>query len=305
MKAIRIHHFGGADILCHDDVPVPVCEENEVLIRVSAAGVNPVDTKIRAGEFPRFVPCLPAILGRDVSGEVVAVGDSVSGFSTGDLVFGMLDYDRGAYAEFAIASPRELAMAPQGLDHRALAALPVAALTAWQALFEHGRLRPRQRVLVHAGHGGVGHFAVQFARNCGAEVIATCSGQDVDFVRSLGANEVIDYKTRRFEDRVSNVDLVLDLIGGETRERSWPTLKSGGILVSTLPEPKPSLRTDVSGREVVVYSSSKQLCILAELLKSGRLHVELDRNFLLCEAHLAHYHLEEEHSFGKTVLSIE
>ena len=304
MKAIRIHQFGGTDVLRHEDVPAPVCGADELLVRVRAAGVNPVDTKIRAGKFSRFVPFLPAILGRDISGEVAAVGDGVSGFSKGDPVFGMLDDDRGAYAEYAKATSRELAKAPRGSNHLALAALPVAGLTAWQALFEHGKLRPRQRALIHAGHGGVGHFAVQFARNSDAEVIATCSDQDLDFVRSLGANEIIDYKTQQFEEQVSDIDLVLDLIGGDTRERSWQTLKPGGILVSTLPEPKPAKRRDVSGREVVVYTNSRLLGNIAQLLESGSLRVELDRTFPLSEAHRAHHHLEVEHSFGKTVLSM-
>ena len=248
MKAIRIHAFGGPENLICEEAPQPVPASDEVLIRVRAAGVNPVDTKIRSGEFPRFRPELPAILGRDISGIVADVGNEVSGFVKGDAVFGMLDYDRGAYAEYAVASIREIAPAPGGLDHQRLAALPVAALTAWQALFEHGKLRRGQRVLIHAANGGVGHLAVQLAHWCGAEVAGTCAGEDVDFVRSLGADTVIDYQAQRFEDEVRDLDLVLDLVAGETRRRSWQGLKPGGILVSTLPDPKPEGRRDVSGK---------------------------------------------------------
>ena len=229
----------------------------------------------------------------------------MDGFAKGDHVFGMLDYDRGTYAEFAIASPREIAKVSPALDHGTVAALPVAALTAWQALFEHGKLRRGQRVLIHAANGGVGHFAVQFAINCGAEVIATCSASDVDFVRGLGVAAVIDHKAQRFEEEVHDLDLVLDLVAGATRERSWQTLKPGGIRVSTLPEPKPTGRADVSGREVVVYSSPDQLRTIAHSLESGSLRVELDRVFPLADARAAHRHLEEEHVHGKTELLLD
>ncbi len=201
MKAIRIHNFGGTDVLCHDDVPVPICGENEILIRVRAAGVNPVDTKIRAGKFLRFTPRLPAILGRDVSGEVVAAGRSVDGFSTGDSVFGMLDYDRGAYAEFAIATPREIAKASAGIGSSHPGRLARGCIDGLAGSFRTRKIAaPANVCSIHAAHGGVGHFAVQFARNCGAEVIATCSAPHLDLVRDLGAAEAIDYKTQQFED---------------------------------------------------------------------------------------------------------
>jgi NADPH:quinone reductase-like Zn-dependent oxidoreductase len=173
MKAIRVHSFGEADCLFYEDAPEPVFLEDEILIRVQAAGVNPVDTRIRSGALARFLPRLPAILGRDVSGLVAAVGRNVSGFAEGDSVFGVLDYDRGSYAEYAVASAREVTRVSAALAPSDLAGLPVAALTAWQALFEHGRLRKGQRVLIHAANGGVGHLEVQFAAGHGAEVIAT------------------------------------------------------------------------------------------------------------------------------------
>jgi NADPH:quinone reductase-like Zn-dependent oxidoreductase len=304
MKAIRIHAFGGPENLRYEEAPQPIPANDEVLIRVHAAGVNPVDAKIRAGEFSRFRPQLPAILGRDISGFVADVGKEVSGLAKGGAVFGMLDYDRGAYAEYVVASIREIAPAPDALDYQKLAALPVAALTAWQALFEHGKLRRGQRVLIHAANGGVGHLAVQLALWCGAEVVGTCAEEDVDFVRHLGAGTVIDYKAQRFEDQVRNVDLVLDLVAGETRQRSWKVLKPGGILVSTLPGPKPEDRRDVSGREVVVYPAPVQLQTIARLLATRAINVAIDRVFSLAEVHAAHRHLEKEHSRGKTVVQI-
>ena len=161
-----------------EEIPVPQPSEGEVLIRIQAMGVNPVDLKIRSGEFTRFHPALPAILGRDASGEISAIGSGVTAFQKGDAVLGMLDYDRGAYAEFVVASSRELAPKPDFLSHKQAAAIPVAALTAWQALFEHGKLLPRQSVLIHGASGGVGHFAVQFAAAHGALVAATCRGED-------------------------------------------------------------------------------------------------------------------------------
>jgi NADPH:quinone reductase-like Zn-dependent oxidoreductase len=305
MKAIVIHQTGRHGRLKLQEVPEPTCHEDELIIKVAVAGVNPVDTKIRAGKFARFHPCLPAVLGRDISGTVMSVGSKVVAFTEGDSVFGMLDYDRGTYAEFATASVREIAPKPVALGHDSAAAIPVAGQTAWQALFEFGKLRPGQRVLIHGASGGVGHLAVQLASWCGARVSATCKTEDVTFVQALGAEQVIDYKTHRFEDELSELDLILDLVGGETRERSWATLKAGGVLVSTLPAPVPAGRSDVSGREMVVYSNPGLLTRIAKLMVGGQLKVEIDRAFSLAEAAAAHRHLEEDHPRGKTVLIVQ
>lgn len=304
MKAVLLHAFGNTDGFRYEEIPTPEPAKNEVLIRVAAAGINPVDTKIRSGKFARFLPALPAVIGRDVCGVIESVGTTVVAFKLGDRVFGMLDYDRGAYAEYAIASPREIAKTPASLEPGRGAALPVAALTAWQALFDYGRLEPGQRVLIHGANGGVGHLAVQLAAWRGAEVLGTCHREDVDFVKSLGAVEVIDYKAERFEEKVREVDLVLDLIAGETRERSWQTLKAGGILVSTLPSPVPRNRTDVSGREVVVSANSDQLERIAALMAIGALDVVIHRTHPLAEAAEAHRQIEEQHGRGKTVLTL-
>lgn len=299
MKAIRIHSFGGPEKLLEETVPDPEIFDGGVLVRVKAAGVNPVDTKIRTGEFARFVPCLPAIPGRDVSGTVERLANGVAGLAEGDAVFGMLDYDRGAYAAYTVASTREIVSKPPGISFEEAAAIPVPALTAWQALFEHGRVAPGQRVLVHGGAGGVGHFAVQFAALHGAEVIATCGADDLDFVRGLGAREVFDYKAQRFEKEITGIDVVLDLVGGDTRKRSWAVLRKGGILVSTLPGPKPEGRPDVSGREVVVHYSAAQLENIALLVAEKKVKVELARIFPLAQAHRF---LDEQHIRGKIAL---
>lgn len=304
MKAIILKSFGGPASLVPGEVQMPVPGKGEFLIKVHAAGVNPVDTKIRSGQFARFVPRLPAIIGRDICGTVVKAPGKNSRFKKGDRVLGMLDYDRGAYAEYAIGAEHELASAPKSLASNSAAAIPVAGLTAWQALFEHGRLQPGQRVLIHGSSGGVGHLAVQFAALHRAQVVGTCSGDDVDFVRELGAVMAIDYKNEEFEKGAGKVDLVVDLIGGKTRERSWTLLKPRGILVSTLPSPKPLGRTDVSGREVVVHADPGTLRHIADLAAMKLIKIELANVFPLEKANEAHQFLQDEHSRGKTVLSV-
>src|SRR5438046_1809299 len=226
MKAVRIHDFGGPSVLRYEEAPTPEPASDQILIRVHAAGINPVDGKIRSGTFQGFRPELPAILGRDISG--VVEKSEVKDFRVGDEVFGILDYHRGSYAEYAAAAPNEIVKKPGGLDHLHAGSIGVAALTAWQALFDNGELRSGQRVLIHGGAGGVGHYAVQFAAAAGAEVVATANAKDLEFVRSLGAEQVIDYKAQRFEEEVSEIDLVIYLVAGETRKRSWKVLKPGG-----------------------------------------------------------------------------
>ncbi len=304
MKAIRIHAAGGPENLCWEETPGPVTAEGELAVRIRAAGVNPVDAKIRAGKFSRFHAQWPAVLGRDFSGTVVHLGSAMSEFMIGDEVFGMLDYERGTYAEQSVASAREIARKPAALSHGQAAALPVAGLTAWQALFEFGKLRRGQHVLIHGAAGGVGHLAAQFAAWAGARVAATCSAKDVDFVRGLGVPLVIDYRAQRFQDILHDMDLVVDLVAGEARQHSWPVLKPGGVLVSTLPDPKPP-RADVSGREVVVDVDADQLRTIAGLVAAGRVTVTIDRTFPLSEAGAAHLRLEEGHGRGKIILLAE
>jgi NADPH:quinone reductase-like Zn-dependent oxidoreductase len=238
MKAIRIHEFGGPEVLRIDDTTIPVEPRDSLLVRVFAAGINPVDFKTREGTFaPVGGQQFPVTLGRDISGVVHGTGADVREFRAGETVYAMLAPDRGGFAEYVVVKAGEAAPKPVCLNHVEAAAVPLAALTAWQGLFDHGGLRAGQTVLIHGGAGGVGHFAVQFARRYGARVIATASAENLAFVEALGADVAIDYQTQRFEDHAHNVDLVLDLVGGETQARSWPVIKPGGTMVSTLGEP--------------------------------------------------------------------
>src|SRR5712672_1803757 len=234
MKAIRIHNYGGPEVLKYEDAPRPEPKGDEVLIRVHAAGVNPIDWKVREGEMKDFWPHrFPLILGWDVSGVVEEVGARVSQFKKGDEVYSIPDPTRnGAYADYIVVREPELALKPNSLHHIRAAAVPLAALTAWQSFFDTAQLQPDQRVLIHAGSGGVGHFAVQLAKWKGAYVFATASTKNQDLLRELGVDKAIDYTQQRFEDVARNIDIVLDTIGGETKERSWKVLRQGGILVS-------------------------------------------------------------------------
>src|SRR2546423_1436716 len=241
MKAIRLHGRGGPHHLVYEDAPQPRPGAEEVLVRVYATGVIAselqwdVTYQTKAGS-PRAL----SIPGRDLSGVVEAVGHGVTAPARGDEVYAMLGYGRdGAEAEFTIALPSELAPKPRTLDHVQAAAVPLTALTAWQALFVHARLAAGQTILIHGAAGGVGVFAVQLARWAGAHVIATASARNRDFLRELGANEIIDHTTTRFEEVVHGVDFVFDTVGGGTLQRSWPVGTTGGVLVSIV-SPRPS-----------------------------------------------------------------
>ena len=306
MKAIRMHRTGGPAVLKLEERDIPAFRPGQVIIQVHAASVNPVDTKIRAGKFKLFKAKLPAIIGRDVAGSV-CFADESTGLKVGDPVFGMLDYDRGAYAQYAPASRRELAFRPKGLPEAEAACLGVAALTAWQGLFDHGRLRKGQRVLIHGAAGGVGHFAVQFAKIRGATVIATAGAKDLAWVRKLGADQVIDYKAKRFEEEIEDIDLVLDLIGGETQERSWSVLKKrGGTLVSTLEQPSAALarKHHAKGMRMVVKVDRGQLAEIAGLAVAGKVRVTIGKAFPLTQVRSAHSLVENGHVRGKVCLRI-
>ena len=303
MKAVRIHEFGGPSVLRYEEAPTPEPASDQILVRVHAAGINPVDGKIRSGTY-RFRPELPAILGRDISG--VVEKSEVNDFRVRDEVFGILDYHRGSYAEYAVAAPNEIVRKPAALDHLHAGSIGVAALTAWQALFDNGELRSGQRVLIHGGGGGVGHYAVQFAAAAGADVVATANVKDLEFVRSLGAKQVIDYKAQRFEEEVSEIDLVIDLVAGETRKRSWKVLKPGGLMVSTLGEPEiPSdAPKGARSRGMVVETKADQLSEIGNRAATGKLRIEIAKVFQLSDAVNAHEFLENEHFRGKIVFAV-
>src|SRR3954467_1073555 len=237
MQAIRVHKFGGLDSLLTEDVPRPVPGDGEVLVRVAAAGIGPWDGWIRAGRSVLPQP-LPLTLGSDLSGTVEAVGPGVSGFGRGQEVYGVTNGRfTGAYADYALAEAGRIAPKPATLDHLQAASVPVIAVTAWQMLFDHARVEEGRRVLIHGGAGNVGAFAVQPARPAGAHVIAPPSAADIGYVRELGADEAVDFRATRFEAAVGEVDAVIDLVGGETQERSFAVLKRGGVLVSAVAQP--------------------------------------------------------------------
>lgn len=305
MKAVRIHEFGGPETLRVEDLPMPEPGPGEVRIRVMAASVNPVDYKMRNGG---YLPpeALPLTLGRDVAGAIDAVGEGVRGLHTGDAVFAMLDRDHGGYTEFVVQQADNCARKPVRLDWIQAAAVPLAGLTAWQGLFDKGGLQNGQRVLIHGAAGGVGHLAVQFARARGASVIATCSGQDVEFVKSLGATEVIDYHTHRFEDEVWDVDFVYDLVAGDTQDRSWTVLKDGGVMVSTLKQPDAAKAAAKHARALhyMAQPNGRQLAEIGRLIDEGRVTPQIARVFPLAAAAEAETALEREHIRGKIVLDV-
>lgn len=305
MQSFRIHAFGGPDVLALDTLPRPEPRPGEMLIRVCAAGVNPIDYKLRKG---CTVPAdrLPIAPGRDVSGLVERCGAGVDRFRPCDEVYAMLPHDRGGYTEFVATPADGCAPKPRCLDHVHAAAVPLAALTAWQGLFDHGGLEAGQRVLIHGASGGVGHLATQFAAVSGATVFGSCAGEDTEFMRYIGAEKAIDYRAERFEDVVGEIDLVFDLIGGDTQNRSWAVLREGGTLVSTVEEPPRHVAAAHAARGIhyTARPDGAQLAEIGRLIDDGRVHVEVGRVFPLRQAANAQRALEQEHVRGKVVLKV-
>jgi NADPH:quinone reductase-like Zn-dependent oxidoreductase len=295
-------------VLKLEDVPIPQPMRDEVLIKVRAASVNPVDYKTRAGDYPGVKQQeLPVTLGRDICGIVARCGNEVTACKTGDAVFAMLDGAHGGLAEYAIVRERDLAKKPDQIDYREAAAVPLAALTAWQGLFDHGALQPGQHVLIHGGAGGVGHFAIQLAKAKGAAVSTTVSSEDVDFAHELGADRAIDYEHERFEKRVRGVDLVLDLVAGDTQERSWNVLKPGGKIVSTLARPSPDEAQEArgaSGENYLAQPNGAELGEIARLIDAGKIKPHVDAVYALDDVRAAQQRLEDGHVRGKVVIEI-
>jgi NADPH:quinone reductase-like Zn-dependent oxidoreductase len=308
MQAVRFHAYGGPDVLVVEEAPRPQPGAGEVLIRVQGAGVNPLDWKARAGHVKEWLQHrLPLIPGWDVSGVVEAVGEGVSAFKSRDRVYGMLNFKLdGAYAEYVVAKAGILAPPPSLIDGIRAGAVPLAALTAWQALFDVAGLSYGQSVLIHAAAGGVGHFAVQFAKWKGARVIGTASAENIGFLQELGAAEAIDYKATRFEEAVREVDVVLDPLGGDTQRRSWQVLKKGGILVSTLgiSSPEAAREHKVRGEGVSVQPDSAQLSQIAALIDEGKVTPVVTAVLPLAEAARAHELSQAGHVRGKIVLKV-
>lgn len=333
MKAAFIRRYGGNDVVELGDLPAPQAGPGELLVEVHAASVNPVDFKIRGGMLKMIVPFrFPLILGNDFSGVVKAVGAGVTRFRPGDAVFARMDKQRiGAFAEFALVAEADAALKPANLSHVEAAAVPLAGLTAWQALFEVGGLKAGQKVLIHGGSGGVGTFALQFARQAGLAVATTVGARNMELARSLGADTVIDYQARRFEDCVSDCDLVFDTQAGDIQHRSFAVLKRGGVLVSIAGKPDGRLAREwglnpllgmlldflsrktlrlakqhgVRYEYLFMHPSGAQLEEIGRLLAAGSVRPVIDRVFPLAQAREALAYSEAGHATGKVVVEVK
>jgi NADPH:quinone reductase-like Zn-dependent oxidoreductase len=310
MKGVRIRAYGGPEVLLYEDVPRPEPAPGDVLVRIHAAGINPVDWKIREGHLKTTLHhTFPLTLGWDFSGVVETLGAGTSRFKVGDEVYSRPDISRnGAYAEYIVVREREVALKPKTIDHLHAAALPLAGLTSWQTLIAAGGLTAGQRVLIHAAAGGVGHVAVQIAKWKGAHVIGTAGAQNHEFLRQLGADELIDYELQRFDEilRSQPVDVVLDTKGGDVQARSWNVLKRGGILVSITSPPSAEMATQLGVRQAFVFTepNAAQLAEIATLVDAGKLKVNVETILPLAEATRGQEISERGHSRGKIVLQV-
>lgn len=307
MKAITMHEFGGPEVLKQEDVPKPKPQDDEVLIKVYASGVNPVDWKIREGQrkekFPVHFPLIP---GWDVSGVVEETGSQVKNLKQGDEVYGRPDPAKnGTYAEYIAVKANQVNLKPKSIDHVKAAAVPLAGLTAWQGLFEHGQLQSGQKVLIHAASGGVGTFAVQFAKWKGAYVIGTTSEKNIDFIKQL-ADEVIDYKKENITDRLKDIDLVFDTVGGDTQKESLQVIKEGGRLITTL---KPEFQEEAKERGIhlegyTAQSNPEDLKQIADLIDAGKVKPVIAEVYPLEDAAAAQEKSKQGHTTGKIVLQV-
>lgn len=310
MKAVRIHAWGDESVLTYEDAPRPTPGSGEVLVRIKAAGVNPVDWKIRDGMLNGRVE-LPFIPGFDAAGVVESVGTGESAYKPGDEVFVYLNLMKGGgYAQYALVPVADLAKKPANIDFKTAAGVPLAALTAWQALFDTAELKSGQTVLIHGAAGGVGHFAVQLAKSRGARVIATASEANLAFVKGLGADRVVDYKKEKFEDAVKElggVDVILDVVGGETQERSIAVINEGGMLVSIVgpPDAAKLAARKARGAGILVKPNGKELAEIAALIEAGKVKPDISATFDLQDAGRAHIEQKTRAGGrGKIVLTV-
>ncbi len=307
MRAVRIHEYGAPLLL--EEVQVPDIGPDEVLVRVKAASLNPLDVQLHSGKMHGFFPlAFPGTMGTDLAGTVERAGSLATRWQQGDKVVARLDPTKGgALAEFAVVPASYLAAAPAKVSLEETAGIPTAAGTVWQALFEVANLKHGQTVLVHAGAGGVGSFAIQLARAAGARVIATASGSGVELARQLGADQVIDYRSERFEDMLSDIDVVLDTVRDDTQQRSFGVLRSGGTLVSTTSPPDEALAKahNVTATFVFHQSDGSRLAKIVERLDAGTLKVLVDRTVPLRDFDGAFEHQASGRARGKIIVAVE
>jgi NADPH:quinone reductase-like Zn-dependent oxidoreductase len=308
MKAIVAHQYGGPEVLKLEEVPVPTPKEDEMLVKVFAAGVNSFDGTLRSGKYAKPNGTqLPWHPGYDIAGVVERVGGKVTKFKVGDPVYAMINILKGGgYAEYALAKETDAALKPATISFVEAAGAPSVALTAWQAIVEKANIQSGQTVLIHGASGGVGMFAIPFAKIRGAKVFATASTTNQDFLKQLGADVAIDYKTQKFEDIAKDVDVVIDAVGGETLVRSYPIVKKGGIIVS-LSDNVDKAQLDkygVRGTSLVVQNNGDELLQIGKLIDQGKIKVIVSETLPLADANKAQAKADLGHTRGKIVLKV-
>ncbi len=308
MKAIVINTYGNEDVLNYVDVERPEPKASEVLVKVHVAAVNPADWKIRNGMGESFGLKLPLILGGDIAGTIEEVGDGVENFKQGDAVYGMTVSGgfSGGYAEYAVAKADAIVLKPDDLSFEEAAAIPIGALTAWQATFDLANLSSGQRILITGASGGVGSMAVQLAKAKGAFVIGTASGRNEQFVRDLGADEFVNYTQQPFEEVVKDVDVVFDTVGGDTLERAFQILKKGGFLVTSAQTPSEEKAKEfgVEAASVFCKPNAQQLTEINRLIDEGKLKIHIETVLPLTEVKKAHQLSQSGRTRGKIVLQV-
>jgi NADPH:quinone reductase-like Zn-dependent oxidoreductase len=312
MKSIQIKRYGGSDVVeLNDTASVPGVSVGKILVDVKASGVNPADWKVREGYFQQMAPLqFPSNLGFDFSGTIKQLGEDVpSDFEQGDEVYGqtpVLSGGSGAFAELALVDKDNITHKPKTLNHTEAAALPTVGVSAWQALVENIGLSKGQKILIHGGAGGIGSIAIQLAKHLGAHIATTVSTNDKEFVQQLGADQIIDYKTEKFEDLLHDYDAVLDTIGGDTYKRSFKVLKKGGIIISTLEQPDSELMQQYGIKATFQFTqvNRKRLTKLAQWVEQNSIKINVDRTFSLDEAGKALDYQKDVHPRGKVVITI-
>jgi NADPH:quinone reductase-like Zn-dependent oxidoreductase len=311
MKAVIINEYGGLDVFKYTDVPKPEVTDNTVLVKVHAAGINPVDNKTRqgsamAGDYGD--KHFPLILGWDISGVVEAVGQNVSQFKAGDEVYGMVGFPEpgSAYAEYVVTNPSMIALKPKNLSHVEASVVPLVALTSWQAMFDTAGLEAGQKILIHAAAGGVGHIAVQLAKWKGAYVIGTASGRNAEFLQSIGVDQHVDYTKVEFDEVLSDLDVVLDMLGYDMPLRSTKTIKDNGYLVSILTSGtnEDDMPDRVRWKWILVGENQAQLTQITEIIEAGQLKPTVSHVFSLEQLADAHEQIESGHTRGKIAIKI-
>ena len=308
MKAIVVHEYGGAEVLHYEEAPRPQPNDNEVLIRVLAASVNPVDAAIRSGKYAEYFHTkLPLIPGMDAAGVIEKAGSKITALKAGDPVYAFFTLrEEGGYGEFALAKEGEVARKPSSITYEEAAAVPAAGSTAWQALVDAAKLGAGQTVLIHGGSGGVGHFAIQIAKARGARVIATASTANQEFLKKLGVDQAIDYTATKFEDVVKDVDVVLDAVGGDTLRRSYSVVKKGGIIVTITGEPDQAALDahGIRGVSISAAPKSETFAELTRLIEDGKVKPVVTQVFPLAEVAKAQEQIATRHTRGKIILRV-